>query len=186
MSDGKRPRPRRRGPARDASGAGWTVISRSLAETDRLGRRIARVLRGGEPLALSGELGAGKTTLVRSVAAGLGAPPQAVSSPTFVLVQEYPGRLRLVHADLYRIESPAHLRELGLGEALDPGSVLMVEWAEKAGDELPPDRLEVHLRHLGQRRREVRFYGTGPRSRALLARIRAGDRPPRRPAAQGD
>lgn len=157
--------------------AEWAVFSRSPEDTDRLGRRLGRALRGGEILALSGDLGAGKTALVRGIAAGLGAPPRSVSSPTFVLVQEYAGRLRLLHADLYRIAGPEEAAELGLAQELDERTALAVEWAERAGNELGDDRLEIHLRHRGPRSRDVSFHGTGPLALACLARLRrAGSR----------
>src|SRR3990167_1165131 len=86
------------GPRRLPAGA-WHCLSKSVAETDRLGRRIGRSLQGGEVVALYGELGSGKTALVRGMAAGAGASPRSVSSPTFVLIHEYHGRVRLAHAD---------------------------------------------------------------------------------------
>src|SRR5262245_9267813 len=85
-----------------APGRMWRRSLPSLRDTDRLGRAIGSVLEGGESLALSGTLGAGKTALVRGIATGLGAPAEAVSSPTFVLLHEYHGRLPLAHIDLYR------------------------------------------------------------------------------------
>lgn len=139
-----------------------------------MGLLIGRCLRGGETLALSGDLGTGKTTLVRRIAAGLGAPPRVVSSPTFVLVHEYEGRLRLAHADLYRIEHAAELEHLGLDDYLDDGTVLAVEWAERARGALPTDRLEIRLAHVDRHRRDIRLHATGPLARALLSAIRAG------------
>lgn len=125
-------------------------------------------MSGGEVLALYGELGTGKTTLVRGVAAGLGVPGTSVSSPTFVLIHEYRGRLMVAHADLYRL-AEADVRHVGLDEYLTGKTVLAIEWAERAARELPADRLEIRLSH-GQPRSIV-FYPTGPRSQALLARV---------------
>jgi tRNA threonylcarbamoyladenosine biosynthesis protein TsaE len=163
----------RRESQRPLPGA-WHRLSKSVAETDRLGRRIGRSLQGGEIVALYGELGSGKTALVRGMAAGLGAPPQAVSSPTFVLIHEYRGRVRLAHADLYRLDSAAELPHIGLSDYDDGRTVTAIEWAEKAGHDLPADRLEIHLRHRSPRSREITFVPRGPRSRRLLARVRAG------------
>jgi len=160
----------------DPSGT-WRCLSRAPEETDRLGRRIGRVLEGGETLALYGEVGTGKTALVRGIAAGLGASPRAVCSPTFVLIHEYRGRLRLAHADLYRLDSAGDLRHTGLSEYEDGDTVLAVEWAEKAGTELPADRLEVHFRHRSPTAREIVFVPRGARARRLLARVRARQRP---------
>jgi tRNA threonylcarbamoyladenosine biosynthesis protein TsaE len=141
-------------------------------ETDRLGRAIGSVLTGGESLALSGALGAGKTALVRGIAAGLGAPSQAVSSPTFVLLHEYRGRLPLAHLDLYRLNSDKEAASIGLDDYLTGLTVVAVEWAEKAPQLLPDDRLEMELRHRTVQSRSIRFTATGPLSAALLARIK--------------
>lgn len=121
-------------------------------------------------MALYGELGSGKTAFTRGIAAGLGAPPGEVSSPTFVLVHEYRGRMRMVHVDLYRIETERELPQLGLSDYLDGRSVVAIEWADKAGAELPPDCLEIHLRHLGPASRDIVIRPTGPRARTWLAR----------------
>ena len=151
----------------------WHRLSKSVADTDRLGRLIGRSLQGGEIVALYGELGSGKTALVRGMAAGLGASPRAVSSPTFVLIHEYHGRLRLAHADLYRIQSHAELPHIGLSDYYDDGhTVTAIEWADKAGDELPADRLEIHLRHRSPTVREVVLIPRGTQARRLLARLR--------------
>lgn len=124
-------------------------------------------------MALYGDLGSGKTALVRGMAAGLGASPRAVSSPTFVLIHEYHGRLRLAHADLYRLDSARELSHIGLSDYDDGRTVTVVEWADKAGHELPADRLEVHLRHRSPNVREIVFIPRGAQARRLLARVRA-------------
>jgi tRNA threonylcarbamoyladenosine biosynthesis protein TsaE len=130
-------------------------------------------LQGGEVLALYGELGTGKTAFVRGIAEGLGASQRAVSSPTFVLIHAYHGRLPLIHADLYRIQSHTELQHIGLWDYDDGLTVTAIEWAEKAGSELPADRLEVHLRHHGHNTREIVVTAMGIRSHTLLARALA-------------
>lgn len=150
----------------------WTTLSQSTATTQRLGRAIGRCLRGGEVLALFGDLGSGKTTLIRGIACGLGAPARAVSSPTFVLIHEYSGRLRMAHVDLYRIETPADLEHVGLADYLDGETVLAVEWAEKGMPELPEDRLDIQLLHDRRQGRRLRLLAGGPRAAGLLSRIR--------------
>lgn len=179
-------RPRtRRVPVQEAvsEACEWRYCSRSAAETDRLGRMIGQALRGGEVVALCGELGTGKTALVRGIAAGLGAPPRAVSSPTFVLIHEYHGRLPLAHADLYRIQTETELAHLGLSDYLDGHTVVAVEWADKAGTDLPPDRLQVYLAHRGKTARDLALQATGARSRDLLARVMKRCKP-REPASR--
>lgn len=126
-------------------------ITHSAAETEAFGERFGKRLRVGDMVLLTGELGAGKTTLVRGVARGT-ASAQPVASPTFQLVRVYPGRVQLAHVDLYRIETPSELGDLGLDELLDQGAVV-VEW----GDRLQaPDAALIHLEHLGGERRLVR------------------------------
>lgn len=167
-----RARRRLRAERSASAGGAWHCLSKSAADTDRLGRRIGRSLQGGETLALYGELGTGKTALVRGMAAGLGASPQAVSSPTFVLIHEYHGRVRLAHADLYRLQSHAELPHIGLSDYDDGHTVTAIEWADKAGDDLPADRLEIHLRHRSPNVREMAFIPRGVQARRLLARVR--------------
>ena len=110
------------------------MTSRSEDETVALAAELAAAFRGGEVVLLSGELGAGKTAFVRGLARGLGADPDEVASPTFVLLTSYPGRLTLHHADLYRLRGDGDERELGLEELPGPGGVLAVEWAERLAE----------------------------------------------------
>ncbi len=111
-----------------------TFTSHSPAETESLGECWGRAAVRGRVLALSGELGAGKTRLVKGVARGLGVTAR-VHSPTFTLVNEYGGgRLRLFHLDLYRLETPAQIRSAGLEDFLQPDGVTVIEWAERIAD----------------------------------------------------
>ncbi|MBV8761018.1 MAG: tRNA (adenosine(37)-N6)-threonylcarbamoyltransferase complex ATPase subunit type 1 TsaE [Deltaproteobacteria bacterium] len=116
------------------------------AATRAAGARLAAVLRGGEAIALVGELGAGKTTFVAGLVEALGGGP--ASSPTFSLLNEYPGgRLIVWHCDLYRIERDRELAELGLDDVIgDPRGVVIVEWADKFAV-LPADHTRIELRH---------------------------------------
>jgi len=123
----------------------------SPAETEEAGRRFGERLRTGDIVLLTGELGAGKTTFVRGVARGIGSS-EPVASPTFQLVRVYPGRVQLAHVDLYRIERPAELAELGLDELADQGAIV-VEW----GDRLQvPGAARIEIEHLGGDRRLLR------------------------------
>jgi tRNA threonylcarbamoyladenosine biosynthesis protein TsaE len=131
-------------------------MTRSSQETEELAARLASGFSGGEVVLLSGELGAGKTTFVRGLARGVGADPEEVASPTFVLLTSYPGRLVLHHADLYRLRGTGDEAELGLDELPGPGGVLAVEWAERLSS--PPWRhvVRVRLEHAGADARRVR------------------------------
>jgi tRNA threonylcarbamoyl adenosine modification protein YjeE len=122
-----------------------------LGATERLGARIASQLRPGDLVALSGDLGAGKTTLARAILTSLGVA-ENVPSPTFTLVQNYQTpALTISHYDLYRLKSSGELDELGLEEALELGAAL-IEWPERAGARLPADRLTVEFSGLDDRR----------------------------------
>jgi tRNA threonylcarbamoyladenosine biosynthesis protein TsaE len=112
-------------------------------DTRSVGERLAGLLDGGDVVVLTGELGAGKTTLVQGVGAGLGIT-ERVASPTFTLVREYSGRLPVIHADVFRLERVGEVIQLGLDEA-GRDAVLMVEWGDAIEDELPPERLRIEL-----------------------------------------
>lgn len=147
-------------------------MSHSSLHTERLGERLGRAARAGDVLALWGELGAGKTVLTRGVATGLGIDAEEVTSPTFIILHEHAsGRLPLFHLDLYRL-AQSDLGSTGWEEALDSGGVTVIEWPERAGDLLPPDRLDVRLEHIAESKRRVVLEATGPRSRELIEGIR--------------
>ncbi len=151
----------------------WELVSSSHQHTDRLGQALGRALRGGETIALYGPLGAGKTALVRGIAQGLGASPTAVTSPTFVVIHEYQGRLPLAHVDLYRICSPHELESTGLIEYFSGQTVTAIEWADKGLAALPQDRIEITLSHRAAQSRTIQLSATGPNSDAVLALARS-------------
>ena len=122
-----------------------TLTSRSPEETEELGRRLAARLKAGDVVALTGEIGAGKTTFVRGLADGLGVPAGSVASPSFVLVREYRGRLPLYHADLFRLEGMPQAASVGLEEFYEQGGITVIEWANQVPGILPEKYLEVHF-----------------------------------------
>ena len=143
------------------------LLLKSPAATRRLGRLLGAALEAGDFVALSGELGAGKTALVKAIAEGAGVPEEA-TSPTFALVNVYRGRIPLQHLDLYRLTGPAELFALGFDDLLAEPAATVCEWAEKAAAALPGDRLEIALEHAGPRSRRARLSATGPRGERLL------------------
>jgi tRNA threonylcarbamoyladenosine biosynthesis protein TsaE len=130
-----------------------TYRTASESETIALGESLARELPRRAVILLSGDLGAGKTTLAKGIAKGLGAAdPDDVSSPTFTLIHEHG---RLYHIDLYRLDTLREVETLGLEEILDRDAVVLVEWGERFPDLFPPDRIEIRLRAEGDEQRII-------------------------------
>lgn len=143
-----------------ASAAASAILDTTTAserETEEAASNLARGFAGGEVVLLHGELGAGKTAFVRGLARGIGADPMEVASPTFVLLTEHAGRLRLHHADLYRLTGNGDDRELGLDELPGVRGVLAVEWAERLSWRPWRETIEVFLEHAGGDRRRLRI-----------------------------
>ncbi len=155
------------------------VASATPEETTRLADGLGQLLGGGEFLALTGDLGAGKTHFVKGLAAGLSIDPRLVTSPTFLLIHELEGRLQLVHMDAYRVHTGEELAEAGGADLVDGRKVVAVEWAEKVPDFLPDDVLEIRIRVTGEEERVFEFQARGPRAAGLLRELAdrvAGDR----------
>ena len=145
------------------------MILESAEETRALGRKLGALLQPFDVVALYGELGAGKTLFVKAAAEGAGAA--GASSPTFAIVNQYEGRLRLHHFDLYRLEGPQDLFALGFDDLLAEPAATLVEWADRARGALPEDRLEITFEHHGVESRTATLSATGPRSRELLQEL---------------
>jgi tRNA threonylcarbamoyladenosine biosynthesis protein TsaE len=132
----------------------------TVEDTRAIGAALAELLQAGDGVALTGELGAGKTTLVQGVARGLGFAGHVVS-PTFTLVREYPGRLRIHHVDVYRLERVQDVLDLGFEEMADADGVLLVEWGDAVEGLLPAEHLSVELTAPQDERRRLVVTGTG-------------------------
>jgi tRNA threonylcarbamoyladenosine biosynthesis protein TsaE len=151
-----------------------TFDAADLSGTEALGRRLAALLEPGTVIALVGQLGAGKTQLVRAVAEGLGvADGQAVCSPTFVLIQEYDARLPVYHFDTYRLKNAEEFFDLGAGEYFAGDGVCLVEWGDRVERYLPADHLRIAIAVTGPTARRFTVAGTGERS-ARIVRALAG------------
>ncbi len=153
----------------------FQMVSHSPGQTRALAARLGTLLAPGDVVALNGELGSGKTEFVHGLAQGLGIPPDLVASPSFILVHEYPGRVPLVHLDLYRLEDlPAELLP-DLEEYLAGDHVVAVEWARRLAPLLPGDYLEVDLEITGEDDRRLTFTGHGEHSWELVQKLAETD-----------
>jgi len=143
--------------------------SHSPAQTRRLGLALGELLLGGDVIAITGPLGAGKTCLVQGLAQGLGVDPRVpVTSPTFGIVAEYPGRAWLRHADFYRVDSYARLLDAGFDDLCDASGVLVVEWPERFPAAVPAERLEIRIEPgPGPEERQIRIEARGERARKI-------------------
>ena len=150
----------------DTAGALLTVRSDGADATRRLGAAFGRLAEAGDVLLLQGDLGAGKTTFTQGFAAGAGSE-ELVNSPTFVLVNEYRGRLPIYHADLYRLDSTDEVAALDLANASLDG-VLLVEWPERGEELLPQEHVLIRIEHSGPEERTVTFLPRGRRAEQLV------------------
>lgn len=140
----------------------FEIISESTEQTIALGKRIGALLKGGEVFSLIGNLGTGKTHLIKGIAAGAGAPDmEHVNSPTFVIVNEYSGpgaRLDIFHLDAYRLDSIAEFEALGFDDLCYPDSVVLIEWADKVLPALKDvDAITIELSHEAETQRKFIF-----------------------------
>jgi len=147
-----------------------TIVSRSEAETDRLGRRLGELLPDGAVVALDGPLGAGKTRLVQAIAAARGHDPTNVVSPTFTLVQEYRGPRPVYHFDVYRLRDDDEFLNLGPDEYFYGTGITVLEWAEKVAACLPPERLQITIRPIDETTREFRLASLGGKAYEPIVR----------------
>jgi len=149
------------------------IFSNSPAATLTLGKRAGERLFDGSIIALIGELGSGKTLLTRGICYGLGVPARQVCSPTFVLVNEYRGRLPVFHMDLYRLKGSAEVFEIGMADYLARAAagVMIIEWAEKIISLLPTDVLKVEFDIISARKRRIVFTSTSRKFEGLFREL---------------
>ena len=146
---------------------------KNLEETRKLGMAIGAEIRPGDVIGLVGDLGAGKTALTRAIAEGMCIPsPLMVTSPTFVLINEYPTTPPLYHFDFYRLKSASELLEIGFEEYIESDGVCVIEWADRFESLLPQDRLMISLNVTGESTREAILTSFGDRPREFLESLK--------------
>jgi tRNA threonylcarbamoyladenosine biosynthesis protein TsaE len=143
------------------------ITSSSPEQTQAIGRVLGARARSGDVVLLAGELGAGKTCLAQGILWGLGVDEFA-RSPTFVMINEYEGRLPLYHIDLYRVNADAEIAELGLDEYLSGDGVCVVEWPERSHDAYPVERVEIRLEHIDETTRKLTLTSAAQRFDAVF------------------
>ena len=146
----------------------FSVVTSSPEQTWRTGQVLGRLLNAGDTVCLYGDLGAGKTNFTYGIAQGLEVNDQYITSPTYTFVNDYEGRVPLYHLDLYRLEEPGELENIGFEEYLESDGVTVIEWADRAEDELPADRLSVYLSAVDEESREIGFLAEGERYEKLI------------------
>ena len=150
----------------------YAYLSQNEADTEKLGTALADILPSGTVVALIGTLGAGKTRLVQAFAAAHGVPRDAATSPTFVLVNEYQGRLPIYHFDAYRLRDDDEFIELGPEEYFESSGVTFVEWADRVERCLPRDYLEIRCEAVGETERRFTLRGTSQQIQAIVEQVR--------------
>ena len=145
----------------------------SADETRSLASTLGAILRPGDMLCLIGDLGAGKTTFTQGLALGLGLPPdEPVNSPTFMLLAEHPGgRVPLFHFDVYRLPDSSALYDLAFDEYLSGEGVVVIEWADRITDALPPDRLDLVFSAVSYETRQITITAQGERAKEILSQL---------------
>ena len=151
----------------------WTCETHSVDATRQLGAKLGKILEPSSVVALSGNLGAGKTQFTQGIAEGLGVERRLVNSPTFSLVQEYAGRLPVFHFDTYRLRDVEEFLDLGFDEYLSLRGVCIIEWAERVITVLPLDTLTIRISTTGETTRRFDWQAGGELSRRVLDALKS-------------
>lgn len=148
------------------------ITTVSPEATRAFGRRIGQALHSGACIGLVGPLGSGKTELVKGIAAGAGVPNDVtVNSPTFVIINQYPGRVSIYHVDAYRLSGSEELEAIGFAEMLASGGTVIVEWADRVTSVMPVDCVTVRMEHVARTSRRITAYASEPASRRIIAAL---------------
>ncbi len=150
----------------------FSVITANPEQTWRTGEMLGARLGPGDTVCLYGDLGAGKTSLAYGIALGLEVKEPYITSPTFTFVNEYTGRVPFYHIDLYRLKDPGELENIGFEEYINSDGVTVIEWAERAEEALPEERLSVYLSYVNENSREIGFLAEGERYEKLLSELK--------------
>lgn len=151
------------------------IRSQSAEETHAIGRILGNALRAGDVVALIGELGTGKTHLTQGMARGLGVPEgYPITSPTFTLINEYPGRCTLYHLDVYRLIGSVDLEDMGYEEYFFGQGVTVIEWAEKIRDILPDSTLMIEMEYTDENSRDLVITGRDERMEVIIKSLKDG------------
>lgn len=150
----------------------FSIITSSPEQTWRIGELLGSRLNPGDTLCLYGDLGSGKTNFAYGIARGLNVQEQYITSPTFTFVNEYQGRVPFYHIDLYRLKDHGELENIGFEEYIESDGVTVIEWAEKAEDDLPEECLSIYLSNVDDTSRELGFLPEGERYQKLLEGLR--------------
>lgn len=147
------------------------IVLKGLKETEEFGEKLGSILKPGDIISLTGDLGAGKTALTKSIGKGLGVEDY-ITSPTFTLINEYKGRLNLYHFDVYRLEGPIDLYDLGFEEYIYSNGVSIIEWGDKIEEILPEERINIQIeKSVELDERIIYLYGEGERFKQLIKEL---------------
>jgi len=150
----------------------YQITTRSVDDTQKLGEIIGTAVTGGTVLALTGDLGSGKTAFVQGLARGLEVPDDYyITSPSYTLINEYPGRYPLFHVDLYRISDPMDMENIGLYEILHNSGIVAIEWADRIEQKLLPDPINIHFELTGEKSRKICITAYDLKNANLLKNI---------------